>query len=305
MMKKIVILLFVLLLICSCSLSDEGSEVFDMTLSRDTKSPVMLKAESENENIVRLTFSEPVIPYNNSFCDYYLESQGCDIILYFKGKFKAGKSYEIKGRVADLSGNTSFVEVTVWGCNEKLASVVINEFTTKGNTNNPDRTELLVTESGNLNGMCIYDGIDSDYRTKVMLGDIDVVSGQYVVIWWTDSLPLVLDKDSINICAFTDKGLSENNGIITLTSSPGDAAKVLDCVVYSNQESSDYEGYGTKEVYQRVLKAKEKGYFTSKPINASSSTATRSVSRNEKTGKWYISVTGGATFGKANTSDEY
>ena len=65
-----------------------------------------------------------------------------------------GKKTELKGRVNDWIGNSLTFTLGLWGYNPNLPTLLINEFTTKGSGNNPDRVELLVLK-GNLAGITL------------------------------------------------------------------------------------------------------------------------------------------------------
>lgn len=308
-MKKLLISFFIVFtLCCSCAQGNSEKDFYNAAFGKDFKVPVLEKVETLDDDNVCLTFSEDVIPYEESFENCTVESDGCNIFIQLSSLLRPGKSYIVSGRVSDMSGNSCSVSVKVWGVNKNPALLAINEFTTKGTNANPDRTELYVVKGGSLCGICLFDGIPSDYRSYVMLEDIYVNSGSYIVIWWNDRLPSGVVSETeegvINIAANSGTNLSENNGILTLCLSPSEGATVLDCIAYSSKESSEYDGFGTKEVYQRVLKAKELGYLLQDTVSSKNSTSTRSISRKTDN-TWYVTVTYGATFGKANTGDPY
>lgn len=309
-MEKNLILCFILLVLCcSCIQGNSEQDFFNAAFGKDFKVPVLEKVETIDDYDVCLTFSEEVIPFEECFENCTVEADGCNIIIHLSSLLKPGKSYTVSGRVSDLSGNSCSVSVKVWGFNKNPAQLVINEFTTKGTNASPDRTELYVIKGGSLSGICLFDGIPSDYRSYVMFDNDDYVdSGSYIVIWWTDKLPTGVsshpEEGIYNIAAKTGTNLSENNGILTLSLSPSEGATVIDCVSYSSQESSEYGGFGTKEVYQRVISAKDKGFLIQETVSSKNSTATRSISKKADN-SWYITVTSGSTFGQANTSARY
>ena len=294
-------------LLASCMQTGIEENSVNVLDGSDGKPPVLLSVKTESSNVVRLEFNEPVAPYGNSFDACDVHQDGCDIVLSLKQNLKAGKCCRISGRVCDLQGNSCNVSVNVWGRNENPAGLVINEFTTKGTAKNPDRTELKVVSDGNIAGFAMYDGIPGNYRSMVVFDDTDVCKGDFIVVWWTTSASdgtLYSGPRAVDVCAGSETGLSENNGIITLSDSPSEGANVIDCLAYSNGESSQYGGFGTKEVQTRIETAKENKWLTADIVSPVNSTATRSVSRKAD-GTWYVTVTGGSTFGYENTSDAY
>lgn len=290
-------------LFLSCSQVSQGGEIEDYSMGTDLKPPVLISVTAETETIVRLTFNETVIPYSSAFGFNNVFTDGCDVVIKLDSSLPAGKSRKLNGRVCDLNGNSCSVTVTVWGKNLYPAELEINEFTTKGSGASPDRTELKVTHSGSTAGFVLYDGIPGNFRNMVMIDDCQVKKGDFIVIWWTSSLPdgvfVHPSSDLWNICSFS-QGLSENNGIITLASSPSEGAQVFDCIAYSTGESTQFEGWGTKEVFERVESAKMFNWLKTETVSPKNSTATRSVSKNPLTGKWYITDTGKSTFGQEN-----
>ena len=94
-------------------------------------------------------------------------------------------------------------------------------------------------------------------------------------------------------------------------STPGQGALILDAVLYSAGGSSQYDGWGTKNAKERADFVLNLGSWINTAVNPSSSTATRSLSRKltaldtDTADDWYITVTGGATFGSTNISKPY
>lgn len=307
-MKKIMCFVLSAFFFISCSQVSQRFEIENFAEGRDLKPPVLSSVNAESETLVRLCFNENVIPYESSFAPQEVSSEGCDVVIRLNGSLKAGKSCVVSGRVCDLNGNSCEVSVKVWGRNPNPASLEINEFTTKGSGSNPDRTELKVTGFGSIAGFAFYDGIPGNYRTMVVFEDVQVKKGDFIVIWWTsapDGKPSTeFSNGVLNIYAGS-QGLSENNGILTLASSPSEGASVIDCISYSTGESNQFEGWGTKEVYERIETAKNRKWLVSEPVSPKNSSATRSVSKNPYTGQWFVTASGGSTFGKENTVISY
>jgi hypothetical protein len=265
---------------------------------------------------IRLEFSEPVKVYGNSFEPLTARSDGKFIYVDLDNSLRPGTRSEVRGRVKDYSGNTSGFTIQVWGYNPDLPQVLINEFTTKGTAKSPDRTELRILSSGNINGMTLYNGVPSDFDALVVFGDIDVRADDMVVVWWTEdiSVPEVQEDMTggrvFNICAQSTEALPSNNGALVLCGSPALGADVLDAVVYSNFSAS-YGGYGTRSAQERAKWVTGSGAWSGDPLDSTTSTATRSMGRlpdaddSDSAKDWIVTVTGGATFGARNSTEAF
>ena len=313
MAAAVVLLLAVLL---GCSQEPGAQEVFNILGGADSSSPTLVSVQSLSSSRIRLEFSEPVKVYGNSFEPLTARSDGKFIYVDLDNSLRPGTRSEVRGRVKDYSGNTSGFTIQVWGYNPDLPQVLINEFTTKGTAKSPDRTELRILSSGNINGMTLYNGVPSDFDALVVFGDIDVRADDMVVVWWTEdiSVPEVQEDMTggrvFNICAQSTEALPSNNGALVLCGSPALGADVLDAVVYSNFSAS-YGGYGTRSAQERAKWVTGSGAWSGDPLDSTTSTATRSMGRlpdaddSDSAKDWIVTVTGGATFGARNSTEAF
>ena len=300
-----------LAVLLGCSQDPEPVEVLNILGGSDSVSPSLVSVQSVTSSVIRLEFSEPVRIYGTSFEPLGAREDGKFVYVSLDASLEPGTRSYVHGRVKDYSGNTTGFTIQVWGFNPDLPEIVINEFTTKGTAKSPDRTELLVKSSGNINGMTLYNGVPDNFDSYVVFGDIDVRSGDMIVVWWTEELPdRVAVEGVIDICAKSGEGLPSNNGAIVLCGTPALGADVLDAVVYSNFSAS-YEGYGTRSAMERATWVIGSGAWKGDPLDSTSSTATRSMSRlpdgrdSDGSADWIVTVTGGSTFGAANSSEAF
>ena len=307
----VVATVMILAVLLGCSHDPEPEEVFNILGAADSISPSLVAVKPVSGSIIRLEFSEPVRVYGNSFGSLTARSDGKFIFVSLDASLKPGMQSYVRGRVKDYSGNTTGFSIHVWGYNPDLPDILINEFTTKGTAKSPDRTELRVMGPGNINGMTLYNGVPDNFDSFVVFGDIDVESGDMIVVWWTEELPdHVAAEGVIDICAGTGEGLPSNNGAIVLCGTPSLGADVLDAVVYSNFSAS-YDGYGTRSAKEKATWVITAGAWKGDPLDSTSSTATRSMSRlqdgrdSDSSADWIITVTGGSTFGTVNSSEAY
>lgn len=320
MRKKIMVIVCVLLvivvaalvLLIACSNDVEIGAIVNAFTSKDDTCPVLVEVSSQSSSIIRIEFSEPVRVYENSFDPFTARTDGKFVYVTLNRALPPGVMSIISGRVRDYSGNTTGFSVKVWGYNPLMPRVLINEFTTKGTEKSPDRTELLVLEDGNINGMSLYCGIPDDYDAFITFEDIDVKKDDRIVVWWTEDLPVNLEKRKgvLDVCSGMSEGASSNNGTLVLCGAPSLGAKILDAVVYSNFTSAQ-EGFGTRSAKERAEWTIQSGAWDGDAIDSTTSTATRSMSRvlgSEDTDcahDWYVTVTGGSTFGSPNDSEAY
>ncbi len=308
-----VLVVVILLLLLGCTQDVDVGEIINVFSGRDNQAPVLLSVSTASSSVVKIQFNEPVKVYGKSFSPFTARADGKFIYVSLNSTLPPGRSSFVGGRVKDYSGNTTGFSVEVWGHNDLIPPIVINEFTTKGSARNPDRTELLAKGGGNINGMALYCGIPDDSDASIIFGDISVKEGDLIVVWWTESLPDDLPKElfgAVNICAGTEGNPSSNNGTLVLCDTPSLGASVIDAVVYSNFSAS-HEGFGTRTAMERAHWVEAAGFWEGDALESTTSTATRSMSRilgsqdTNSSKDWYVTVTGGSTFGLPNVSDAY
>ncbi len=304
-------------LFIACSQPEERLALVNVFLDKDNEPPVLLKVSSVASSIVKIDFNEPVKVYGNSFGTFVARADGKSVYVTLNSSLPAGQEATLEGRVQDYYGNSTGFEVGVWGYNPNVPNLVINEFTTKRDTRNPDKTELYALTGGSLAGVTLYCGTPDDYDAMYIFPDITVSSKAYIVLWWVKEDFSLEDVkgDGLNFASFTRKNPSDNNGTLTLANSPSPGATILDAVIYSDFGES-MDGFGTSKARDRALWVINGGFWKGYAIDSSTSTATRSMARKitgvnivtEDTNTcndWYITCSGGATFGSANTSEPY
>ena len=302
--------------------------------------PVFERLETGDSRTITLSFDKeaalleppevsPALPVSSAASD------GSDIIVTFDEDQEAGTEYLLSGTVADAEGNRMRLIVPFYGYNPNPPSVLLNEFTTQGSSAKPDCVELAVIRGGNTAGLCVYQGTRNSFTDRKILPPIAVAAGDFVIIHWkpqavSDEKDETTDKgesgglmssgDAWDLWVQGGTGLSGNNGVLTLYSSP--TGHLLDGVLYSNRTSgsdTNYAGFGSQSVYERALElAEEEGWAVSGDsiapedgINPDDSTATRSMCRasasadTNSAADWHIVPTGKASFGAVNSDEVY
>lgn len=318
----------VLILCFMCSMigceAQPQLELHNVLLGHDHYSPVLLDARATDRYTAEYRFDEMVFCSDSQFTVVSADSDAQRIVrvhpyketvtIEFSTPLIPGRRTLVRGTVRDRAGNSLSFTVGVWGYNDRIPSLLINEFTTKGTAANPDRVELIALSDGNLAGVTLYHGMPDIYDSETVLPSWDVSAGDYLVIIYGDE-PESLEK---NWLYGGTVGLGANNGVVSLAKSPqGD---LIDAVLYSNRTSDSdehYDGFGTRKVQQWVRSLEESGHWASLPatpesaVDSTYSTATRSFCRVEGEADtdgredWHIVPTRGASFGEKNSEEIY
>lgn len=306
-------LLILLLLTTSCGCNQEGPDSINLFAQQDSTPPKLLSAKAVDTATIALKFNEELrdksitLLVNGKENTNYLYKRET-IMLYLTSVMPIASSTRVEGRVEDLRGNSTRFSIEVWAHTPNPASLLINEFSTKGSGNNPDRVELLVTKGGNLAGITIANGVGPNAKDRCILGDKNVFAGDFLVVAFQQgSQPPEYSSEHLG-------GLSSNNGSITVTQSPNWESPVIDAVLYSNKTTTTYSGFGSREGEEGALLLYQGRQWDSslaeKAINSTNSTATRTHCREacrdtNSEQDWYVCDTKEASFGKENSSKRY
>lgn len=313
-------LLCMLLLSFACQPVPE-QQLFNVLSGKDRVPPVFLGATAVASDTIICYFNEPVS------CDllHTVVGKGLKLVealpyahelkLVVDGTMAPGVAVVISARVRDSMGNSLGFSTTCWGKNERVPRLLINEFTTKGSGNNPDRVELWTATAGNLAGITFYEGMPESYDSKFTFPALEVVSGEFLVLYLGQSPP----EGKPNSFYASEVGLGSNNGVLSVYATPG--SDCLDAVLYSNRTSTsdtDFRGFGTQKVLDRVLLLQKSRGWGASPgialmpemaIDSTYSTATRSMGRlpdgadTDTKLDWQVAATGKASFGAGNSTE--
>lgn len=309
-------------------------------VNQDLLPPEFSAATVTGANGVELDFNEEV------FCDLEniaLEPGGevrsllvdeSSLVLE-TSPLEPGKEYNIHFTVSDKAENSITMSVTCYGFNPEIPEVLINEFISQGSSSHPDIVELKVLTKGNMAGVTFYQGTPNQWSDRFIFQSLEVEPGDFLLIhfkptglgdevdeWEGKGLSGGLDSstEAYDFWLKGSKGLSGNNGAISLFSIPGGV--LLDGVLYSNRTSfSDerYRGFGSTNTLNMAEElAAMKGWKTVKEsiapedgVNPDPSTSTRSICRTpgaEDTNSkedWHIVPTSTSTFGSENSTEVY
>ena len=312
--KLYILPFFALLLMANgCGCDHSIPSVTDLFSQQDSHPPVLLSSKAVDTTTIFLQFDEALendsitLKINGVANSNHLCNQNT-ITLFLLAPMELATFSTVEGRVEDKRGNSTRFSLKVWAKNINRASVVINEFSTKGSSANPDRVELLVTKSGNLAGLTIANGSQSSYTDCCILPDKWVYQGDYLVVAFQKG------EEKTQFSSEKLAGLSSNNGCLTVSESPDWESTLLDAVLYSNLTTTTYHGFGSRLLEQGAGELYEKGLWNSflveGAIDSSDSTATRTLCRDcgqdtNSNKDWYVCGTREASFGAKNSSKHF
>ncbi len=306
-------ILMLLLLTTGCGCNQEGPKITDLFAQQDSTPPKLLSAKAIDTASITVKFTEELqsksimLKVNGVRNTNYLCVRDT-LMLYLPSPMEIATSTRLEGRVEDQWGNSTRFSVEVWAHNPNRAGILINEFSTKGSANNPDRVELRITKAGNLAGITVSNGVGSYIKDRCILGDTQVFAGDFVVIAFQQG-----ETEMPNTSEYLG-GLGSNNGSITVTESPDWESPVLDAVLYSNRTTTTYSGFGSKETEACALLLYQGRQWDSqlaeKAIDSTNSTATRTLCRynysdTNSEQDWYVCDTREASFGGENSTIPY
>lgn len=317
MIKKIGIITCIIFLFIGCSYEIDGS-ILNFFSGKDRASPTLLDIRAIDAKTIEFTFDEVIFRpfislqgrFKESTCSVYEQR----VTIHLTYPLDVMNSTNVYLSVRDKMGNTTTIEKLVYGVNFSVPTLLINEFSTKGSGNNPDRVEIKALSAGNMAGVTIYHGMFFTHSSFFSFPSIEVEKGDYIVVQYQK-----VPSPQGLIYYGGEEGLGGNNGVISLYYSPYD--DLADVVVYSNRTSDsdeNYGGFGTREVYDQIQELTltkgwtHQGIITPESaISSENSTATRSFNRYEEKEDthssldWYIVPTSGSSFLEENNREVY
>ena len=338
-MRLILIIAVVLLAGCGGERSPlhtvDYNEMFDLTPPELLGARVVSAQQAEYCFQEEVTLDEQSVAISNEIALDGYEQSDCGIVLTFDEPLLAGQEYVVALTVSDDNGNSLDIVSALYGYNGNLPEIVINEFTTQGSSSRPDMVELYVVAGGNLAGMTIYEGTASDWDQRKIFPDVDVTAGSYALVHFkpegiAEEVDEIVDMSASggtrshgsawDYWVEAGSGLSGNNGVVTLYSSP--IGEMVDAVIYSNRTSDSdekYRGFGRAAVMARVDEIVAAGGWVGagdlltpeETVYSGYTTSTRSMGRSstsidsDSADDWHTVPTSGSTFGEANSDEKH
>lgn len=241
------------------------------------------------------------------------------IALRFAQPSIAGRQYAMRAAVRDDNGNTLQFVISFYGYNDRVPSLVINEFSPRGSASNPERVELFVREGGNMAGAALYNGVGGNFDSKIVFPDREVETGEYLVVHFRPD-SAAIGEERLNFRVPEGSGLPSNNGALTLYDTPN--GRILDAVIYTNRTSdsdANFRGFGTRRTLDRVDAIVDAGAWQiagslaapEDAVWADYASPTRSINRDslstdtDRRDDWHTVPTRGASFGAVNSDERF
>lgn len=310
-MKRIFLFLFIVLFLSSCTPSTEG---IISHLSYDTSLPLLLDYKMLDNSHYFLTFNENVEIMETLYDkkNIYSGVVSSSFVITFPTPLKAGDEKELFITIKKDNGNTLRCVFKLYGRNENIPRMIINEVSIKGTDASPDRIELLVLEDGNTLGMSITDDInDAGY----IFPSLDVKEGDIIVLSWDKNIYSVSEERLENnnktyyLFGKMSTTLVSTSGGLILSSYP--SGDIIDAIIYANGEGLGYEEFSNDKAIRCAKYIYEKSEWIGEALNSTNVTSSRvfcrfptSLDTNSKD-DWFICAPRKSTFGEYNVYAPY
>ncbi len=302
------IILLTLIVSVSCS---QKAKVTENILAGTDRRPAQILSYSLSDNgHFSIRFSERVV-ITETVHDgnrHRTNIVGESFSLPLEREISMGEKYTLALTYEKNGGNTAFCFFTLYGRNDRKASLLINEVSMKGDKTNPDRIELLVTKGGNTAGFVLTDEVDT---SPVVLPSIEVNRGDIIVVYWeTTGGKTTKERKNSLYTYYIDGGadhtlIGTTGGVILYDENGGD---IVDAVIYS-----DFTAASTsKEKYnQMVSLLSENGQWTGAAVDSTDVRTTRVLARmpggtdTNSADDWFVTAVKKATWGEENVYAPY
>ncbi len=339
-MKTLITSILIISALAVCSSCGQIRKYTDLS-NIDCTPPVFVSFSQPDPKTVVFTFNESIDRNLSSVniypeqADYQVTYQNNQVEIEFSENTVPGLEYAFEAEIYDNYSNCLYVLYPFFGYNPSLPVIVVNEFTSQGSSSHPDVAELYVKESGNTAGMTIFEGTCEQFDSYLVFPGLEVSAGDYILVHFRpqgieDELNETESRDASGGIDASDSawdfwveggnGISGNNGALSLYTSPG--GSIIDAVLYSNRTSESdtkYRGFGSAAFRNQAdylylnnaWSAEEENIRPEDCINPENSTSTRSMCRDmpapdtNSRDDWYVTVTGGFTFGYENSTERY
>ena len=326
-MKKLKIISFIVVIAALFLLSCSTEASLQRLLGTSDSSVVFFGCKTPAEGEVNFYFSRDV-KVTSMYFDPPMEteilSQGEMIAVRFNSALPGGSLVSTDILVEDKSRNTLNVLVSFRTRNERMPELVINEIRTAySNSNGNARVEfveLKALSAGNLGAMRLFAAYEKE-EPIFEFPPAEVKKGEYIVVHTRSIEPGIVNETGTNL------GESKGNDALSTARDfwmPG-TLKLHDTnVIYIMDQddnimdgvlllSSNYKWKDSMTSPAREM-ARQGMWSGSEPddaVNTNGNTATRTINRDEhrqnshSAADWYVTVTSGATPGKANNTNRY
>lgn len=309
-MKHLFLLIIILFLLTSFSCSEKSAAVENVLSSIDRRPAQILSYSLGNNSTFLIRFSERVliseVVYDGTRRRTNLAGDNFSIPL--DRELGMGEKYILALTFEKNGGNTGRAYFTLYGRNDRKASLLINEVSMKGDKTNPDRIELLVTKKGNTAGFILTDEVGT---AAVVLPPIEVSRGDIIVVYWeTKSGKTTTARSELLYTYYVDGGadhtLIGTTGAVLLYDEYG--GDIVDGLLYSDFTSASM----SKEKYNTASALlDETGQWEGPAVDSTDVRTTRVLARmpggvdTNSADDWFVTAVKKATWGEENVYAPY
>lgn len=301
----ILIIFLSLFTLSSCSVVKD--EITDLLSPLDKTLPYITQYQMKNNSILEISFSETVmveeVIINGEIKD--VKKVGKDFSLAFGYTLKRGEKIAIALSFSKSNKNTARAFFTLYGKNDNIPTLLINEVSIKGTKNSPDRIELLVTKEGDAAGVVVTDNISGD---DFLLPSISLNAGDIIVIYWKDKREKEKEERfGGKITYYLEANMSSTlsgttGGIIVREEKDG---KVMDALLYHDGSQPSKK----EEALFSLIKEEENwsGEYVSSLLVTSSRVLARlpGAIDTDSCDDWFTTEARKSSFGSENTYSPY
>ncbi len=309
-MKHLFSLIIILFLLTSFSCSEKSAAVENVLSCVDRRPAQILSYSLGNNSTFLIRFSERVliseVVYDGTRRKTNLAGDNFSIPL--DRELGMGEKYTLALTFEKNGGNTGRAYFTLYGRNDRKASLLINEVSMKGDKTNPDRIELLVTKKGNTAGFILTDEVGT---AAVSLPSIEVGRGDIIVVYWETKSGKTTKARTETLYTYyidgeADHTLIGTTGAVLLYDEYG--GDIVDALLYSDftSASTSKEKYNTAS----ALLA-ETGQWEGPAVDSTDVRTTRVLARmpggvdTNSADDWFVTAVKKATWGEENVYAPY
>lgn len=301
------ILIFFLSLFTLFSCSVVKDEITDLLSPLDKALPYITQYKMKNNSTLEISFSETVmieeVVINGETKDK--KRVGKDFSLDFGFTLQKSEKITIALTFSKSNKNTSRAFLTLYGKNDNIPTLLINEVSIKGTKNSPDRIELLVEKEGDAAGVVVTDNTSGN---DFLLPSLFLNKGDIVVIYWKDKREKDKEereegKKTYYLEANMSSTLSGTTGAIIVREEKD--GKIMDALLYHDGSTLSKK---EEELFSFV---KEEENWSGEYVSSLLVTSSRVLARlpgaidTDSSDDWFTTEARKSSFGSENTYSPY
>jgi len=194
-------IIFLLCLLCTCSVWEAGAEDGDTAAAGEEKALGETKTKKEEEEIpqavkflgynavsereIVFEFSQHIKTLELNFdpdMNHEIKKEGSIVTVNFLEEPKPGQRIAADFQVEDVFGNTVKEKVTFYSRNNRVPALQINELRTELSSPRAEFIEFKIRSSGNLGGLQVFAMWDEKNPMIYEFDPVEVKEGEYIIL---------------------------------------------------------------------------------------------------------------------------